>query len=120
MGKLLNSLDIATSMIDISDGLSSDLGHICEKSRTGAEIKAETIPIDPLLTNYFSVEECLELALNGGEDFELLFTAEEKKFSDAKLDGITQIGRVTESIAGIELRGSGQNRKLLPKGYRHF
>jgi thiamine monophosphate kinase len=60
------------------------------------------------------------MALNGGEDFQLLFTADEKKFSDIKPSDITQIGRITETTAGIELRGPRQDRKLMPKGYRHF
>ena len=82
-------------MIDISDGLSSDLWHICEMSRVGAEIDAEMVPVDPLLREHFPADESLEMALNGGEDFQLLFTANEKKFYDAKLSDITQIGRIT-------------------------
>jgi thiamine-monophosphate kinase len=120
IGKLLRSLDILTSMIDISDGLSSDLRHLCEMSRAGAEIGVEKLPINPFLIEHFPADECLEMALNGGEDLELLFTADEKKISDAKLAGIKQIGKITESSAGIELKGSGQVRQLPPNGYRHF
>jgi thiamine-monophosphate kinase len=118
--KLLQSLDVLTAMIDISDGLSSDLWHICQMSGVGAEIDAELIPVDPLLTEHFPADECLEMALNGGEDFHLLFTADEKKISDAKLTGITQIGRILEAAAGIEVKRHGTNSPLRPKGYRHF
>jgi len=120
IGKLLQSLDIVTGMIDISDGLSSDLLHICEMSGVGAEIDTELIPVDPLLKHQFPPEQCLEMALNGGEDFQLLFTAGEKEFSDSKLTGIAQIGRIVKAVSGIQLKGQAGNRKLKPKGYRHF
>ncbi len=120
ISKLLTSLNIISAMVDISDGLSSDLEHICRMSGVGAEIDEQKVPINPLLFNHFSKEECLELALNGGEDFELLFTANEKKFSEAKVSGITQIGSVTQTIGNIELKGTGYPRNLVPAGYRHF
>lgn len=120
LGKLLQSLGIATSMIDISDGLSSDLRHICEMSGVGAEIDAKLIPIEPLLREHFPADECLEMALNGGEDFQLLFTADEKKFSTVKPAGITQVGRIIENTAGVELIRPGSKTQLQPKGYRHF
>ena len=120
IGKLLQSLDIVTAMIDISDGLSSDLLHICEMSGIGAEIDTELIPVDPLLQHHFPAEQYLEMAFNGGEDFQLLFTADEKEFSDSKLTGIAQIGRIVKAVSGIQLKGQAGNRKLKPKGYRHF
>jgi thiamine-monophosphate kinase len=119
-GKLLQSLGIVHSMIDISDGLSSDLWHICGMSGVGAEIDAALIPIDPLLLEHFPADECLEMALNGGEDFQLLFTADEKKFSGVRRTGITHIGRIVEGIAGVEVKRPGANKHLQPKGYRHF
>jgi thiamine-monophosphate kinase len=118
--KLLQVLGVATAMIDISDGLSSDLWHICEMSAVGAELDAESIPIDPLLREHFPAAECLELALNGGEDFQLLFTADEKKFRSTDLAGITQIGRIAEGVGKIELITDGITTPLRRKGYRHF
>jgi thiamine-monophosphate kinase len=117
IGKLLKSLDVVTAMIDISDGLSSDLWHICEMSGVGAKIDAELIPVDPLLSGHFPAEECLALALNGGEDYELLFTASDKDFKTSALPDITRVGSIRGGIRSIELTGHGQ---LVPKGYRHF
>jgi len=117
LGKLLQSLGIVTSMIDISDGLSSDLWHLCEMSGVGAEIDAELIPVDPLLTEHFPANECLAFALNGGEDFELLFTASDNEFTASDRPGITRIGCIRGDIRSIELSGRGQ---LLPQGYKHF
>jgi thiamine-monophosphate kinase len=120
LGKLLQSMDIVHSMIDISDGLSSDLWHICEKSGVAAEIDTEMVPIAPILLENFPANECLEMALNGGEDFQLLFTGDEKKISTAKLSGVTHIGRIVANAGGVEIKRSGANQQLQPRGYRHF
>ena len=118
--KLLNTLDIANAMIDISDGLSSDLTHLCHASGVGARINADQMPIDPSLAAQFPTNECLQIALNGGEDFELLFTADEKKISDANIDGISRIGDITANEGKIELIRDDRPLILEPKGYRHF
>ena len=110
-----------TSMIDISDGLSSDLRHICSASGCGAEIDAVKIPIDPdicVLDTPF--DDKIDLALNGGEDFELLFTADPKKFSAPADAEITRIGTVTATVGDIELIRDGERRLLAPGGYLHF
>lgn len=110
-----------TAMIDISDGLSGDLAHICEASGVGASIYAEAIPIDRDIRQIKSSKtDQLELALHGGEDFELLFTVDVKKNSAAKFDGFTQIGEVTANDGIIELIRDGKREKLEPKGYQHF
>lgn len=70
----LQQLGIITSMIDLSDGISSDLAHVCGMSGVGARIHVDRLPIDDDLRNYFHSDDFLEMALNGGEDFELLFT----------------------------------------------
>ena len=63
-------------MIDLSDGLSTDLMHICQESKVGAKIYAEKIPIDKNIQEILSENlDILDFALNGGEDFELLFTS---------------------------------------------
>ena len=109
----------ATAMIDISDGLSADLHHICEASNVGARIDLELIPIDPNL-KVFSPDKRLEFALGGGEDFELLFTSKQKKLSSTKTASITCIGEVTSNTGIVELVERDHARVLPPKGYRHF
>ena len=114
-------IDVATSMIDISDGLSSDLSHICEESSVGARIYAERIPVEKKIGQLVaSRDERLELALNGGEDFELLFTVNPKSFSHKSLAGCFHIGEITETPQNIELIRGGESEILKPKGYSHF
>ncbi len=112
---LLQKLGIATSMIDISDGLSSDLGHICQVSGVGAKIYADQLPIDDELSNYFHSDDCLEMALHGGEDFELLFTVSSQNKAD--VPG-TCIGEITDN--GIEIVKDGKTEPLDSNGYQHF
>jgi thiamine-monophosphate kinase len=111
----------ATSMIDISDGISSDLIHICESSKVGAKIYAEKIPID---SNIFGVtknfDEQIEFALNGGEDFELLFTVNPKNISKIFSSRFSCIGEITQDIGNIELIYQEKSSFLQPKGYQHF
>lgn len=120
LAMLLQGLNIATSMIDISDGLSSDLAHICDDSGVGAMIDSARLPIDPDLAVHFPIDECVEMALNGGEDFELLFTASEKSISHLRSGDFTRIGRITANVGIIELDREGKTGILEPKGYRHF
>ncbi len=120
MAKQLSELGLMNAAIDISDGLSSDLMQVCKASKVGARIDANLLPIDESLTENFSADVRMDLALNGGEDLELLFTANEKKISDAKITGITRIGEITSNNGKIELTRNGETEILLPKGYRHF
>jgi thiamine-monophosphate kinase len=113
--------DTATAMIDISDGLSSDLAHICEASRVGARIDAKRIPINAQLEKLELTEDAkLDLALNGGEDFELLFTASKEKISNIDEELFSVIGEVTANAGMIELITNDETRILTPAGYRHF
>ncbi len=116
----LTTLDIATSLIDVSDGLSSDLTHICSASGVGATINEAILPIEPLLAANFPADECLEMAINGGEDLGLLFTVDKKNISRLNPLPVTQIGEITANADVIELIHDGDTTILQPKGYRHF
>lgn len=125
-GIVLGDERLATSMIDISDGLSSDLNHLCTASGVGAFIESSLLPIDHQV-----VELCgrraldpLQLALHGGEDFELLFTV--RAFDVARLprrvDGmeITRIGEVTDEGDGVKISEGSRVWELNPGGWKHF
>ncbi|PYS86933.1 MAG: thiamine-phosphate kinase [Acidobacteria bacterium] len=121
LGKQLNALGIVTSMIDISDGLSSDLAHICRSSGVGASINIEKIPIDPNLAETFpDRDENLELAINGGEDFELLFTVSPEDADQLRSLDVVSIGTITEHTDILEIFQKGNTKELRPGGFRHF
>lgn len=112
-----------TSMIDISDGLSSDMIHICKQSNVGCKIYSERIPIDAA-TSMGAEElglEPLTAALNGGEDYELLFTipvADHDKIKDNP--SIKVIGHITDAAAGYNLESAGQLIELKAQGWGHL
>ncbi len=116
----LQQLQIATSAIDLSDGLSSDLGHICSESKVGAEIYVAKLPIDPALSHHFPDDECLRLALHGGEDFRLLFTVDQKDIYKLENIDAFHIGTVTANADKVELNDGEKTTSLAPGGYRHF
>jgi thiamine-monophosphate kinase len=110
--------------IDISDGLLGDLSHICQASNVGAVITADSIPIDPAVRSAFG-EASLFLALSGGEDFELLFTAPEKTVSEVKKVisvPVAVIGTVVSQHAGTIRVLDSQGREVASKrrGWNHF
>ena len=121
--ELLNKLGVKpTSMIDISDGLSSEALHICNKSEKGIVLFEEKLPLDPTVINTceeFSINSTT-VALNGGEDYELLFTINQQDYPKIKANpNLTVIGHMTEKAAGrhlvtrsnehIELQAQGWN-----------
>jgi len=120
-GKWLMEKGFATAMIDLSDGLSSDLNHLCKASGVGAKIRADLIPLSIPADLNLSIEERftrLEECLNGGEDFELLFTSKEEQiFPFSKF---IRIGETTANAGIVEISIWGQTTVLEPKGYRHF
>ena len=121
----LNEYNRATSMIDLSDGLSGDLMHVCRASGVGARIFADRIPFHKnLLSVTDSLEEKLNLALSGGEDFELLFTVNPKKNfrieNTSKINHFFRIGEVTANTEIIELIIGDETRVLQTKSFRHF
>lgn len=124
-GTFLSKNNLATAMIDLSDGLSSDLAHLCRESETGAKIFADKIPIYKDIYSYSkNFEENLDLALNGGEDFELLFTVNPKKKitfeNEIKKRRFFHLGEITANVDNIELIFAEKSFVLQPKGFRHF
>jgi thiamine-monophosphate kinase len=122
-GPALSALEVKAA-IDISDGLVSDLGHICRASGAAAVLHADKIPIHPMLAKYFT-DSALKLALSGGEDYLLLFTAPPevmdrvlRTFDPAPV----VIGEITgggKSIVTL-LNGSGQPVALDSGGWDHY
>lgn len=119
IGKLLREKGLATSMIDTSDGLSTDLSHICEESGVGAELDLEKIPRATVGNPRHPVN--VELALHGGEDYELLFTSPARKRIPPEVAGVTvtEIGRITRG-PGMRLLGAKGTQKLTASGWEHF
>ncbi len=117
VGRFLRERKLASATIDLSDGLSTDLGHICDESRVGAEVEAGAIP----LGRAGSRPVQLDLALHGGEDYELLFTAPPGRRVPSRIQGVavTLIGRITRGRK-IMLREGRGTRKLRPGGWEHL
>jgi thiamine-monophosphate kinase len=107
---------LATAAIDLSDGLSTDLAHLCEESGLAAEIDADALPVDARAT--------LEQALHGGEDYELLFTASAKTAVPGQLGGVSvhAIGRMKKRGKGsqVEMDSGGKRTALAASGWEHF
>jgi thiamine-monophosphate kinase len=120
VGRILGERKLATAMIDTSDGLSTDLAHICEESGVGAEIEAAAIPRARVGRPRREVD--LDLALHGGEDYELLFTARPKVRIPKQIAEVTltQIGRITRKRMMLLRWPEGRSRRLRPRGWEHF
>jgi thiamine-monophosphate kinase len=118
VGKWLRKQGVATAMIDLSDGLSVDLTHICEESGVSALITTRSIPVGKGVD--------LQLALHGGEDYELLFTASKRASVPTKIAGIkiTEIGEIrnrSNYSTAIQILGENGKVKPLPqRGWEHF
>lgn len=120
LGRFLRENNLASAMIDTSDGLSTDLAHICDESNVGAELQAEAIPRARLGKRQQVVD--LDLALHGGEDYELLFTAPPGKGIPTRIAGspVTQIGRITRGRKIFLVNRYGKRAELVPQGWEHF
>jgi thiamine-monophosphate kinase len=125
VGQKLLARKIATAAIDLSDGLSSDLQHLCEESGLKAEIDAQRIPIHVMAALAESAgwtDSARTLALHGGEDYELLFTASPGTRVPKAIDGVRihAIGQMTPGRPRIMLRDGRHVEPLLPGGWQHF
>ena len=128
-GRLLAKKKIPSAMIDLSDGLSSDLSHLANQSGVGAELDLENIPLSYSLRRYAKIMgvDPLSYALHGGEDYELLFSV--PKRNKGKMDALINqgsiaarcIGRLVEKKSGLLVKDAdGSVRPLKSKGYDHF
>lgn len=116
-GLWLQRRGVASAAIDLSDGISTDLAHVCEESGVGAEVDATLLPVHAGAT--------LAQALNGGEDYELLFTAPATAKLPRSIAGVpvTRIGRLTKARAGLPaltLVSEQGAQPLEPHGWEHF
>lgn len=123
--ELLEKLEVKpTSMIDISDGLSSEIIHICKQSNVGVDVYENKIPLDPQVISTceeFNIDSTT-IALNGGEDYELLMTISQEDFPKIKGNpNLTVIGYMTEVERGMHLVTRGETKvPIIAKGWKNF
>jgi thiamine-monophosphate kinase len=131
VGQELLRRRLATAAIDLSDGLSTDLAHLCRESGVGAQISSAALPIHPLAMQARDAQanhaadapnRALELALHGGEDYELLFSAPASVRIPRSVAGvrITRIGSLVRGRSISLLAPSGRRSPLAPGGWEHF
>ncbi|MFL0810828.1 MAG: thiamine-phosphate kinase [Agarilytica sp.] len=125
---------VASAAIDVSDGFIADLGHICRLSKVGAELDVSALPISAIFSDYVSEKESLQMALYGGDDYQLCFTAPESQslaiaqMSDALNIPLTPVGHLSENEG---IRAQSMNKSVAPfidavsqefrrDGYKHF
>jgi thiamine-monophosphate kinase len=117
--------EIATSALDISDGLVADLQHICDASDLGAVIDVENLPLSPAVKSLNNDSQAYQWALSGGDDYELCFTVPSEKMADIAMliaQGKLQATVVGEMIAGSKVicEYEGEPFELAKTGYQHF
>jgi thiamine-monophosphate kinase len=112
---------LATAAIDLSDGLSTDLAHLCRESGVGADVQLDALPIHPLAA-HATPERAVGLALHGGEDYELLFAAPSTVRMPRSVAGvrIMRIGELVRGGAIVVVDSAGRRRPLKPGGWEHF
>ncbi|TCK67972.1 thiamine-phosphate kinase [Winogradskyella wandonensis] len=122
---LLKQLEVKpTSMIDISDGLSSEIIHICKQSNVGVDLYENKIPLDPQVIGTceeFNIDSTT-IALNGGEDYELLMTIAQEDYPKIKGNpNLTVIGYITEAERGMHLVTRAETKiPIIAKGWKSF
>ncbi|MCF7566994.1 thiamine-phosphate kinase [Sabulilitoribacter arenilitoris] len=123
--KLLSDLKLKpTAMIDVSDGLSSEIIHICKQSKVGCDLYEEKIPLDPQVISTceeFNIDSTT-VALNGGEDYELLFTISQKDYPKIKANpNFSIIGHIKEERAGTHLITRAETKiPIKAQGWKNF
>ncbi|MDO5972241.1 thiamine-phosphate kinase [Flavivirga aquimarina] len=123
--KLLKDLEVKpSSMIDISDGLSSEIIHLCKQSKVGCDVYEEKIPLDPQVISTceeFNIDSTT-VALNGGEDYELLFTMSQDDYSKIKANpNLTVIGYMKVAQVGIHLVTRADTKiPIKAQGWKNF
>jgi thiamine-monophosphate kinase len=127
-GRWLNNGRLASAAIDLSDGLSGDLRHLCEESGVGAEVETDHLPLSPACRAY--AKACgisqVQLAITGGEDYELLFTVSPRsrrtleRQARARGYRITRIGTIRPKGFGIQMTSEGRTKPLPATSYEHF
>jgi len=130
VGRFLARAGLSGCAIDVSDGLSSEVNYLCEESGVGAEVHAEALPLSQALSYYCQEtgQDALRFALDGGEDYELLFTvslhnlrAVLRRLSAETGVSVAPIGRIVSRKRGVRLiDAKGSRRPLVPGGYDHF
>jgi thiamine-monophosphate kinase len=118
VGQSLRRRGMASAMIDLSDGLSTDLEHICQESGVGAEIEAAAIP--RAQAGAAKKRVALDFALHGGDDYELLFSAKAAIPSRVAGVPVTRIGQITRSTGMRLIAADGKPRPLKARGWEHF
>ena len=117
---------VASACIDVSDGLLADLGHVCAASGVGAEIEADALPVSSQLAASFDAQTCRDLALSGGDDYELCFIAPLARETEIveKLAhagcGVTRIGRIVSGSNVRVLDANANEIEIARAGWEHF
>jgi thiamine-monophosphate kinase len=122
-GRILVESGVKTA-IDVSDGLAADLGHICEASKAGAIVEVDRVPVHPTACTMFGAE-AVQMALGGGEDYELLFTAPAEiitRVQEISACPVTVIGKMTGEHPGrVRLvEETGKSGHISGRGWQHF
>lgn len=125
LGRYLSENHLASALIDVSDGLSTDLAHLCDSSGVGATVWAERLPMpDDLTARERRTLSPLKLALHGGEDYELLFTVPKRNISWLRntVYGVPvhRIGEIRGAKGVSLVTADGHEVSLEPRGYDHF
>jgi len=111
---------LATSALDISDGLLADCGHIAKASRVALEVNQAQVPVSPALEAFLGREAAVRAALTGGDDYVLAFTLPPEALSALADAGVHVIGRVCEGQGVILRDPQGQDITPVQRGYQHF